>query len=86
MRYRIVVNGAGKFKVQSSPMSHSSWASFRNFFKPLVWHNRGDVVYVDYTSLNWGGTEFETREAARECMVKCRDYAAKEHTWRLEVL
>lgn len=74
MRYRILVNPAGRYKVQSK----------RFFFSR--WHERGEPFYADFHRLRWRATEFKTLREAEVLMANCKTYDAQahlEHQWRL---
>jgi len=90
MRYRIIINGIGKFKVQSSPMidTDSAWSRFWSFLRPLAWHDRGKSPSTNCHSLNWAGQEWDSLTEAREFMAECHDYDAREAKGRdwVEVL
>jgi len=79
-----VINGVGKYKVQSSPMIYSAWDSFWSFLRPLAWHDRGKGPSTNCHSLNWAGQEWDSLTEAREFMAECHAYDAKdaeERSW-----
>ena len=78
------MNGVGKYKVQSSPMSYTAWSSFWSLFRPLAWHDRGKEPHINCHSLNWGGHEWATLTEAREFLVKCKQFdiqIQEESSW-----